>query len=230
MLKVAAAMINNALATDPEFVEALSQFAGRRIRVRVTGVERSLDVVVEGAGVQLEAVPGRGSDPLDSRVIAPAPDVELSGPPSSLLSLLTAGAGGDVAGPLPPRVEVHGDVSMLDELRRLARNLRLDWEEITSRVLGDQVARGATRATGAGTRFIQDAHSSALASTGEWLRYESGIAVGPEDVERFCVDVDDLRDDTARLEARLKRAERLEARLKRIEGLRESAPCGQGRS
>ena len=83
--------------------------------------------------------------------------------------------------------------------------MRWDIEEDLSQVVGDIVARRAVQLMGRLARWqVAGARNFALSVT-EYLTEEAPAIARRQDIERFCAEVDALRDDLARCEKRLER-------------------------
>lgn len=212
-LTLAERLVNEALATDPGFLEELGDFAGRRIHVVVSGLSGRLEITVRERGIKLawltaaRTVPGEVAPPVWEQ-----PDVELSGPPSALLRLATSLSGNSPVPAAPVSdVQVQGDMGMLDSLRSIAARLRLDWEALLAARVGDVAAHAIwQRATGVGA-WRREAVETLERNLGEWLRYESQSAPGRAEVRAHCDEVDEVRDAADRLEARIERLTRMGA-------------------
>ena len=105
-------------------------------------------------------------------------------------------------------MSLRGDIALATRLQQIAAKLDIDFEEAFARHLGDAPAHELVRAmrgfggwlSGTGTALLEDAS--------EYLRHEAAITPRRAEVDRFVNDVDDLRDDAERLEARVARLER----------------------
>lgn len=129
------------------------------------------------------------------------PDVTIDLPAHAPLQL----AGGMEA--LMRQARISGSAELADTLGFVLRNLRWDYEEDMSRVVGDVAAH---RAAGGLRRFVhwqRNAARRAAENVAEYLRDEQGSLKGRGAVSAFGAAVDTLRDDLARLEKRIERIE-----------------------
>jgi ubiquinone biosynthesis protein UbiJ len=101
------------------------------------------------------------------------------------------------------QVEVSGDTALTREILYVAQNLRWDFEEDLSRVFGDVAAHRMTSAARELDRWRRDTVDSFARSAAAYWTEERPLIAARENVERFVRDVDQLRDDVARLEKRL---------------------------
>ncbi len=101
------------------------------------------------------------------------------------------------------KVDVAGDTALAREILYIAQNLRWDVEEDLSRVFGDIAAHRMVKAAAEVKRWQRDsAENLARAAAAYWTE-ERPLIAARQDVERFVRDVDNLRDDVARLEKRI---------------------------
>ena len=187
-------LIDGALDLDPETRGALAGLSGKVVDVESSGAG-ALRVHIDDGRIRV----GPRDDAGDA-------DVTIRGAPLSLLRF--AFAGDREARVLGEEVSLRGDIALATRLQQIAAQLDIDFEEAFARRLGDAPAHELVRAarglggwlSGAGTALLEDAS--------EYLRHEAAITPRRAEVDRFVNDVDDLRDDAERLEARVARLER----------------------
>ncbi|GMQ89724.1 MAG: SCP2 sterol-binding domain-containing protein [Gammaproteobacteria bacterium] len=190
------ALINRMLRLDNESLRRLGELDGKVIRI-VLG--RSTDSV---APVEIYALPSADGLRL-RRQPDREPDVTLSGTLPVLLRL----GGGDVRPELfaSGDLEISGDAELGRRFQRAMVDLDIDWEEQASRIVGDVAAHELGNLLH-GARAWQ---ARSLRSLGEdlteYLQEESRVLVNRNRVEAFLCEVDGLRADADRLEARLRR-------------------------
>ena len=187
------AALDRALALDPETREALARLDGRRVALRVTQPPLALQVTVEGDRLRV--------GPVDDAVAA---DLDVRGTLAGLVSQLPIFRRDD-EGPPVGRMRIEGDADLARRLQRLAERFDPDWHApfvaVFGEVVGVQVAKGvagALRQAGAGARGL-------AGMTVEYLTEESRDLVPRGELAAFHDDVDALRDDVARLAARIAR-------------------------
>lgn len=190
--------INGLLAMDPAALAALAELHGRTIRVEIGG-----------AGLALNFVPGRDGRLQVLGRIEGEPDCTLSGSP---LDLMRAGDPEQGAGKLfAGRVRMHGDQATAQTFGAALGGLDIDWEEQLSRLIGDIAAHEVGRAARAATREVRRVRDASTDTLSDYLTEESRLLPHRFEVEAFLGDVDTLRDDVARLEARVDLLERRKA-------------------
>ena len=135
---------------------------------------------------------------------AAEPDVVITG---SLLTL--AGLAGS-AGEGPVRggsLDLTGDAGTAQAFQDLLRYAKPDLEEELSAFIGDAASHSLGEVARGFGKWVQGARETIHMNIREYLQEESGSLPSRYEVERFTKRVDALRDDVARLEARLDRLE-----------------------
>jgi ubiquinone biosynthesis protein UbiJ len=133
-------------------------------------------------------------------------DVILTG---SLLTLARlAGAPGEAAQASAVRagaLDVSGDAYTAQAFQELLGFAKPDIEEELSSIIGDAAAHRAGEIARGVRNWAKGARRTMGSNIREYLQEESGDVPSRYEVERFAQQVDSLRDDIARLEARLNR-------------------------
>ena len=102
-------------------------------------------------------------------------------------------------------VEVEGDAALAAALTRILGALSWDVEEDLSRVVGDVAAHRIGLAGRALLDWQAALAANVARSVGEYLTEERAVVPGREALHLFAAAVDELRDDTQRLEKRIQR-------------------------
>lgn len=179
---------NHVLRDYPRATRRLAAHAGRIIAVTIGPAFTETRLRITTAG-DLEPV-GRGAE-------APA-DVSLAISPR-LLPRLAAGdetAYGEVV--------FTGNGELASLLSELARGLEWDVEEDLSRLVGDVAAHRVVDTLRRGHAWREDVATRLVENVAEYLTEERRAFVVARDLETFACDNEALRDDLARLEARLR--------------------------
>jgi ubiquinone biosynthesis protein UbiJ len=191
-VKALEGVIRQALALDPGTRLRLAAHAGKRLYVETRTPALSVFVALESDGVHLSTEADRH------------PHATIEAPSLELLKMALSSEAHFIGGP----VKVNGDVTLVQELHGIARQMDIDWESGLARLLGDTlsypVSRGMRRLFG----FAQRAARTFLDNTGEYLREEKELVPVRWEVEEFVTDNRDLRADLDRLESRLARLRR----------------------
>ncbi len=186
------AMINRQISGRTPARELCAELDGRTLAVRVPDT---------ALAVYLRVTDGVVSASAD---YADDPDVVVSG---SVLSLAR------MAGPAGESlfrdgsVSINGDALVAQQFQRLLRYGRPDLEEELSSIIGDVAAHGVGEFVRSAVRWIDDTRRTLGANVGEYLQEESRAVPGRHEVDSFRREVNELRDDVARFEARLRSIE-----------------------
>ncbi len=105
-------------------------------------------------------------------------------------------------------VQIRGDVELGQRFKRILDEMDIDWEEHLSRFTGDLIAHKAGTALRELGNWWQQALGTLGRDAGEFLQQESELLPEAGELTRFMEDVDVLRSDVDRLEARLRRLAR----------------------
>ena len=184
--KLLSEALNHLLAQEPWARERLAPFAGEVIELRAPPLP-ALRFAVRENGYLGEAA----TDAAPSLVIAlkaEAPAAMLRGEEHFLRA-----------------VEVSGNAKLADEVMRLARHLRWDFEEDLSRLLGDVAAHRLAGAARAFAAWQADAARRLGESFAEYATEEAMLLVRRAELDAFAGAAAGLRDAVERLEQRIRR-------------------------
>lgn len=184
-------VLNQYLSLDPEISQQLGKLHGAVIGFDLTGT-----------GITLYFVPDQnGLVQVFSQVEAKA-DCMIKGSPFTLLRSNNEDNAKQV---FSGEVQIEGNSSLAQEFTRILKQVDVDWEEQLSRITGDIIAHqlGNTfRTTG---EWLRRNNNSARLNLKEYLQEEARLLPGIFELENFYADVDQLRDDSERLSARITR-------------------------
>ncbi len=182
---------NRYLALDPEAAEKLTAFDGRLICIEIRGAETRLYLSVKNNTINVI----KDTDT--------EPDTTICGWPGGLLKL---GLHRDSA-PLffAGEVEIRGDTRLGRQFKAVIADMEIDWEEHLSRLTGDIAAHRIMTMAGKLGEWGRAARRNLADDIGEYLQEESRDVVSGAEIDLFNHQVDQLRDDTDRLEARINR-------------------------
>lgn len=130
------------------------------------------------------------------------PDVVING---SLLMLARLATPSATAAIRDGSVELHGDAHIAQQFQRLLHYARPDIEEELSTLLGDTAAQNLGNFARRARAWGEDARETMRQNISEYLQEESRAVPSQTEVEMFRQNVNTLRDDVARFEARLNR-------------------------
>jgi ubiquinone biosynthesis accessory factor UbiJ len=128
------------------------------------------------------------------------PDASLTGTPLSMLRL--AGTR-DMSTLRASGIRIEGSADIAQAFSELLSTARPDFEEELSRVIGDVAAHQVGNAARALLDFGRRAAGTLAQNTAEYLQEEGRDVPARTEAEELHADIDRLRDDVERLEARL---------------------------
>ena len=100
---------------------------------------------------------------------------------------------------------ITGAASFAETLAFVFRNLRWDYEADLAGIIGDIPAHRVSRLLAEGVAWQRSAAMRLGLNAAEFATEESGLVTSARDLTRFGREVDQLRDDAARLEKRISR-------------------------
>jgi len=186
-------LLNRNVAGSTRARELVARLEGRSLEVRARPTQLAIRFCVEGGQV---AVTGGGEG---------EPGAVIEGTPLSLVAL---------AGPEPEdrlrrgEVRISGDAETAQLFQKLFKAARPDLEEELSRLVGDPVAHHVASTVRSVLEFGRRAAGTFARNLGEYLTEESRDLPARPEVEDWVEQVDRLREDADRLEARLALLER----------------------
>ena len=186
------AALNRALALDPETRAALAPLQGRSVELAVEAPPLAMRLLVEGERLTVGPVePGN------------EPDLGVRATLGGLLAQLPMLRRDDA----PPvgRMRVSGDADLARRLQRMAERFDPDWQQPFVAVFGEVVGVQVAKAVAAGLRHARAAGRDLAETAAEYVTEESRDVVARAELDAFHDDVDTLRDDAARLAARIAR-------------------------
>ena len=146
--------------------------------------------------------------------------IQEDGSVSSAADDASADASCNISPTLLPRLALHdeaafaqiqtsGDAGLLAEIFYLSRHLRWDAAEDISRVTGDIAAERLVQLAGTAQRQIRDSARNFSEALAEYWTEERPLVAKSTHIDSFVQQVDQLRDDVARLEQRINRLSHL---------------------
>jgi ubiquinone biosynthesis protein UbiJ len=178
------AAINHLLEAETWARDKLLAHAGKTAVIRVASFDFSF--VIDASGL-IAAAPAPAEPQLEVRLAPASLAAALRGEESALKS-----------------AEIRGDAEFAAAVLFLVKNLRWDFEEDLSRLVGDMAAHRLVTDAKNLLAWERDARGRLAASLGQYLTHESESLVAPAAVDTFVAGVDRLRDDAARLEKRMR--------------------------
>lgn len=179
---------NTYLRLDPEGSARLGRFSGKVIALQV-----------EGTPLTIYMFPGADGLRLMTHYEGPV-DTTLRGRPLALMKL---GIGDSSRVLMDGEVSIEGDVETGQGFKRVLDKLHIDWEEPLARLTGDVFAHKAGYLLREIGTWLGNARQRVAANSAEYLQQEIQVLPTRTEVEAFYQGVETLRDDVARLKAKL---------------------------
>jgi len=187
--------INALLALDPDAGRQLARLHGKVIRLELDGIPLEFFLVAghDGQLQLLEHIDGE-------------PDATLAGSPLDLLRARDPESGATEL--FAGRVRLRGDQALAQAFSQTLSGLDIDWEEHLARLIGDIPAHELGRAARTLPQEGRRLRESGSETLSDYLTEEARLLPHHLEADDFLNDVDRLRDDVARLEARITLLER----------------------
>ena len=131
------------------------------------------------------------------------PDAIIRGNPVSLTALMTSTKSSDVM--FSQHASLHGDTVIGQEFSNILKQIDFDWEEELSHITGDPIAHQIGRTVREFAEWGNQVRQSSHANVSEYLHEEIRLLPTRDELNHFLNGVDQLRNDTDRLEQRIAR-------------------------
>ncbi len=186
-------VLNRYLHLDPAAAAKMARLHGKVIAFELIGLGQTLYLIPGPAGVQLFS---HHEDP---------PDCTLRGTPLALARMGNPKSSSDQL--FSGEVKISGDTELAHRFGKILGGMSIDWEAQLARHTGTLVAEDVARLfrdiAGWGRRSLDVLELDLR----ELLQKELRILPERSEVNRFLAEVDELRDASERLEARIARLE-----------------------
>ena len=183
-------LLNWAIRHDPEAFAELEGAHGRIICIELVGLGQRLYLIPDPGGIQLL---GDYEDEADCTI---------SGTPWSL-ALMGQDDKGGADQLFEGAVQISGDSELGKQFGRFVSKLDIDWEEELSKLTGDVIAHEMGNLARGLTQWGRECLNTSGHNIQEYLQEEIRLLPTRYEIERFLADVDRLRDDLERLDARI---------------------------
>ncbi|MBL1321947.1 MAG: SCP2 sterol-binding domain-containing protein [Methylophaga sp.] len=188
LLKPLELALNTALGQDLETKAKLDQFEQRRIAVHIKDFNHTITMTVVDQQLVLST---NTEETADLTITANAMTLaKLGSDPDSLFSA---------------EIDINGDVQFAKQLRDLLDGFDFDWEAQLAKVTGDSLAYPIAHGIRKFSGWAKNTHQAMQENTAEYLREEARILPDKSQINDYLTDIDKLRADCDRIEARIKR-------------------------
>jgi ubiquinone biosynthesis protein UbiJ len=186
--------LNRYLQIEPAALAECTAMATQRIAYQLEGLDWQLFIEFDARGVR---VVNESKEPAS---------VTLIGAPHAFARLATKLVAGDTT--LPQGLRIEGDAEVLQRFRRLLASVGFDIEEWIAPLLGDGAAHRAAQGLKSLFNWGRSSSNTMAQNTAEYLVEETRDLARGVDVVEWMDQVDQLRERSDRIEARLSRLER----------------------
>lgn len=183
-------LVNRLLDEDPRTKSGFARLQGKVIALDIQGLP-AIFLFPGTQGIHIHLIT---SDP---------PDTTLRGTPLAFARMHFAEHASDSL--LSGEIRIEGDTALGQKFKYLLDQLDIDWEELVSHYAGDIIAHRLGQ-------FSRDLFGWGCYATDtlkqdfrEYVQEEERINPHPAEMQAFSQNVSGLRDDTDRLEARIRR-------------------------
>ncbi len=187
-------LANRYLALDPEIANRLEELEGQCLLFDIT--RPALQVYVLPQKGRLQIQPHWELEP----------DCIIRGTPQGLLKLMRSENPTEVLS--SGDIEIKGDSRLAQRFSDILADVEIDWEELASKVVGDFAAHKLGGMFNAFSSWAKDSLDATRENTTEYLQEEIQVLPTRVEIDHFMEEVDTLRSDIDRAEARLRRLER----------------------
>jgi len=187
--------LNHTISLDPNGKNLISNFHEKVIKLDISNPNITIFILAQGNNFQLlENFDGD----IDTTIQANLSDL-------AQLSLMTNDE--KTQSVFKGRIKIQGNVSLGQQFQVLFSKLDIDWEEHVSHITGDIIAH---QLFSSGKKFLgwkKNSKKILGLDITEFLQYETRDLLERREVEHFLNQVDEVRNATDRIEARIKRME-----------------------
>lgn len=196
-------ILNTLASRDPHIVAQLRCFEGKAIKIVSRSPDLSICVLFDQGNIKLSAI--------DSATLMLEPDAIISGTAESLLDLLLTRP--EYRALANTAISISGDGVLVQDIYKVFTSLDLDWEDYLAPLLGDILSNAVGKIGRTAKSWSQTASSNMRRNIHDYLVEETDAVPDREELNIFCNDLDQLRLNIDRVNAR---TEQLRTRLESL--------------
>ena len=185
--------INLVLKQDPATLEKFTELQGKVFALEFTELDLTLYLFPHNEGIQVQYIYEGHAD------------TTLQGSP---LAFINMSLGDSSESFFSGEIRIKGDIELGQRFKRILDQLDLDWEEWLSQYTGDLVAFKTGSLIRNLNSWGKDTLKILQLDVQEYLQDEAQLNPHSSEIEQFTRHINQLRDDTARLEARILRLQK----------------------
>ena len=184
-------IINKALALDPESSQRIKKLHGKVISFELLPLHFRFECCFNENGLQIVK---------DETLV---PDAILRGTPIQMLSVMITKENRHRF--FADDLVIEGNAETGQQVIDLFDRLQIDWEEQLSKIIGDVPAYHTARALNKFKSFLDDSGKSIIDNINEFAHEEARWLPSREALNDFFSEIDSMRMDVDRAEARINR-------------------------
>ena len=183
--------LNRYISADPERANDLAQINGKTIKIHLNEIDQNIILEINDLSVSEVQEPVENADVEINISLKVLPDFVLGVDKDEMLK------NGDL--------EIKGDAHIASVFQHTMKSIEIDWEEVLSDYTGDAIAHQL----GVGLRELHSLRKRMKENfrldVRDYLQDNIQVAATKEEVDEFIRDVDTIRAQVERLEARINR-------------------------
>ncbi len=182
---------NRALKYAPLTRVQMAKLRGHSIKIQLQRPNFPIHILIERRQIRFSS---QWDEPSDAT---------LSGPTVALLRQL----GREQSSPaelMKYNIQIEGDQEIAQQFIKLIKELDIDFESILGDFIGDMAAHQLGEVARGSLRWLKHTAKTVAQQTRHFLAEERALVVQSQEFEHFQASVDTLREDTDRMEARIR--------------------------
>ncbi len=197
--------MNKALNYDPATQQALARFDNKRLAVKMTQPTLALCFTFTPQGINVNAIHADEThNPTNSPTNSPTNntadyDAVVTGSARDFIQA----ANQSQSSMADSGITISGNVAFLSQVQGIAKTIDIDWEDAITQAIGPVAGHGLASAIS--TAVAASKRNSAFVRNNlhSVLRDELLLVPAQEEINAFCDDVDHIKEQADRLEAKL---------------------------
>ena len=182
--------INAYIKLDPDCIKKIATLQGKSLKITLSDWSFSFYVIATNCGLQLSLHQHNANTTIEATL-------------AQFIKFYIKGASNTEM--LKNKITISGDTMVAANFREVFQSIDIDWEEHLSTLLGDTVAHHTGNATRNFFKTSKSILGSIKQNIQEYLFFESELLPTEKQLKKFSTNVNTLRNDVERLEARFNR-------------------------
>jgi len=178
---------------DADTFARLSRFKGRIIAFEITDIQQTIYFFPDQNGIQIMSHYEDEADTVISGTLFAFARMAMSDEQAKTRAVFK----GDVT--------IRGDISLGQHFQALFKQLDIDWEEHLSHFTGDVIAHSLGNMARGFLDWGKNSMESLALDSSEFIQYETRDIASTPEVDDFLAQVDQIRNDIERAQARVQR-------------------------